>query len=48
MLTVTGDIAQVSPVMDGLTAPTAIDPAGDILCVGDRANDKAISMPMPK
>jgi sugar lactone lactonase YvrE len=48
MLTVTGDIAHVVPVMDGLAAPTAIDPAGDTLWVGDRPNDKAISIPMPK
>jgi hypothetical protein len=48
MLTISGDIAHVVVVLDGLTAPTAIDPAGDTLWVGDRANDKAVSIPMPK
>ena len=33
---------------DGLTQPTAIEPAGDTLWVGDRAKDKAIAIPMPK
>ena len=48
MLTITGDIAHVTVVKDGLTTPTAIDPAGDILWVGDRANDNATSIPMPR
>jgi hypothetical protein len=48
MLTVTGDIAHVRVIKDGLATPTAIDPAGDMLWVGDRANDNATSIPMPK
>ena len=48
MLTINGDIAHVTVVKDGLTTPTAIDPAGDMLWVGDRANDNATSIPMPK
>ena len=48
MLTINGDIAHVVVVLDGLTSPTAIDPAGNIVWVGDRPNDKAVSVPMPK
>jgi hypothetical protein len=47
-ITVNGDQATVVTVLDGLTQPTAIEPAGDTLWVGDRANDKAIALPMPK
>ncbi len=47
-ITVNGDQASVVTVLDGLTQPTAIEPAGDTLWVGDRANDKAIALPMPK
>src|ERR1700761_2906042 len=48
MVTVNGDQATVVTVLDGLTQPTAIEPSGDTLWVGDRANDKAIALPMPK
>jgi hypothetical protein len=47
MLTITGDTAHVTVVQTGLKAPTAIEPAGDVLWVGDRANDNAMSIPMP-
>jgi hypothetical protein len=47
MLTITGDTAHVTVVQSGLKTPTAIEPAGDVLWVGDRANDNAISIPMP-
>jgi hypothetical protein len=47
VVTVNGDQATVVTILDGLTQPTAIEPAGDILWVGDRANDKAIALPMP-
>jgi hypothetical protein len=47
MITVNGDQATVVTVLDGLTQPTAIEPAGDTLWVGDRAKDKAIALPMP-
>jgi hypothetical protein len=46
-ITVNGDQATVVTVLDGLTQPTAIEPAVDTLWVGDRANDKAIALPMP-
>ena len=47
MLTITGDTAHVTVVQTGLKAPTAIEPAGDVLWVGDRAADNATSIPMP-
>ncbi len=47
MLTITGDTAHVTVVQTGLRTPTAIEPAGDILWVGDRAADNATSIPMP-
>lgn len=46
-VTVNGDQATVVTVLDGLTQPTAIEPAGDTLWVGDRAKDKAVALPMP-
>lgn len=48
VVTVNGDQATVVTILDGLTRSTAIEPAGDILWVGDRAKDKVIAIPMPK
>jgi streptogramin lyase len=48
MLTINGDTAHVTVVQSGLKTPTAIEPAGDILWVGDRPADNAISIPLPK
>jgi hypothetical protein len=47
MLTITGDTAHVTVIQTGLKTPTAIEPAGDVLWVGDRANDNAVSIPLP-
>jgi sugar lactone lactonase YvrE len=47
MLTITGDTAHVTVVQTGLKQPTAIEPAGDVLWVGDRPADNAVSIPMP-
>ena len=47
MLTITGDTAHVTVVQTGIKSCTAIEPAGDVLWVGDRANDNAISIPLP-
>jgi hypothetical protein len=44
MVTVNGDQATVITVLDGLTQPTAIEPAGDRLWVGDRGKDTAIGL----
>src|ERR1700761_3525833 len=40
VVTVNGDQATVVTILDGLTRPTAIEPVGDTLWVGDRAKDK--------
>src|ERR1700744_5686994 len=42
MVTVNGDQATVVPILDGLTRPTAIEPDGDTLWAGDRAQAQAI------
>jgi hypothetical protein len=47
MITVNGDQATVVTILDGLTQPTAIEPAGDTLWIGDRGKDKAVAVPMP-
>jgi hypothetical protein len=48
MVTVTGDTAQVAVLQEGLATPTAVEPAGDTLWYGERAGDRAHSMPLPK
>jgi hypothetical protein len=48
MVTVSGDAAQVTVLQEGLATPTAIEPAGDTLWYGERAGDRAHSMPLPK
>jgi hypothetical protein len=48
MVTVDGDQATVITLLDGLKQSTAIEPAGDTIWVGDRANDKAILVAIPK
>jgi hypothetical protein len=42
-----GEVAHVTVIRTGLKRPTAIEPAGKVLWVGDRANDNAISIPLP-
>jgi hypothetical protein len=46
MVVVNGDQATVVTILDGLTQPTAIEPASDTLWVGDRGKDQAIALPM--
>jgi sugar lactone lactonase YvrE len=48
MVTIDGDQATVTTLLDGLKQPTAIEPAGDTLWVGDRPNDRAVSIALPK
>jgi hypothetical protein len=48
MITVNGDQAIVTTVLDGLKQSTAIEPAGDTLWVGDRGADRAIAIPLPR
>ena len=47
MVTIEGDQAKVVTLLDGLVKPTAIEPAGDVLWVGDRGADKAIAITLP-
>jgi hypothetical protein len=47
-VTVNGDTASITVLQQGLATPTAIEPAGDTLWYGERAADKAHSMPLPK
>lgn len=47
MVTINGDQAHVVTILDGLSQPTAIEPTGDTLWIGDRGKDKAIALPMP-
>ena len=48
MVTVNGDTASITVLQEGLATPTAIEPAGDTLWYGERAGDRAHSMPLPK
>jgi sugar lactone lactonase YvrE len=48
MVTVSGDSAKITVLQEGLATPTAIEPAGDTLWYGERAADRAHSMPLPK
>lgn len=47
MITITGDTGHVTMVLGGLAQPTAIEPAGKVLWVGDRIRDNATAIPMP-
>jgi len=47
MIAISGDQGHVTVLLEGLGAATAIQPAGKILWVGDRANDKAVAIPLP-
>jgi hypothetical protein len=48
MVTVSGDTAKITVLQEGLATPTAIEPVGDTLWYGERAGDRAHSMPLPK
>lgn len=48
MVTVDGDTASVTVLQQNLATPTAIQPFGDVLWYGERAADRAHSMPLPK
>jgi hypothetical protein len=48
IVTVQGDRASVTTIKRGLVAPTAVEPVGNTLWIGDRGASKAIAMPMPK
>jgi sugar lactone lactonase YvrE len=48
MVTVSGDTASITVLQEGLATPTAIEPAGNTLWYGERASDRAHSMPLPQ
>jgi hypothetical protein len=48
MVAVNGDTANITVLQEGLATPTAIEPVGDMLWYGERAGDRARSMPLPK
>jgi sugar lactone lactonase YvrE len=48
VLTINGDKATVTVIMEGLKTPTAVEPAGDTIWVAERGAGKALSIPMPK
>jgi streptogramin lyase len=47
-LTISGDIAHVVVLKDGLNTPTGIEPVGDTLWLSERGAGKVWSMPMPR
>ena len=48
VLTINGDKASVMVIKEGLKTPTAVEPAGDVIWVGERGAGKAVAIPMPK
>ena len=47
-LTITGDVAHVTVLKEGLATPTAVEPAGDTIWVNERNTGKVMSLPAPK
>ena len=47
-VTIEGDTAHITVLVENLGTPTAVEPAGDTLWYGERSNDRAASIPMPK
>jgi sugar lactone lactonase YvrE len=47
-LTVNGDKATVTVLMEGLKTPTGVEPVGDTLWIAERGAGKAVSIPTPK
>jgi sugar lactone lactonase YvrE len=47
-IAVTGDKGIVTVIKEGLSTPTAVEPAGDTIWIAERATGKAVSIPMPK
>jgi len=48
MLTITGDVAHIAVIADGLKTPTAVEPSGDMVWFTERATGKVHSIPIPK
>ena len=47
-ITVAGDKGTVTVLKEGLTTPTAVEPAGDAIWIAERGTGKAVSIPMPR
>lgn len=47
-LTINGDTAHLTVLKDGLTVPTAVEPAGDTIWIANRGAGYAVSIPAPK
>ena len=43
-----GDRAHVTVLKDGLSTPTAVEPAGDVIWIANRGAGEVVSIPMPK
>jgi sugar lactone lactonase YvrE len=48
VITVNGDKASVTVIMEGLNTPTGVGPAGDTIWISERGAGKVHSLPMPK
>lgn len=48
VITVNGDKASVTTIMEGLSMPTGVEPAGDTIWITERGAGKVHSLPMPK
>ena len=48
MLTITGDVAHITVIADGLKTPTAVEPFGGMVWFTERATGKVRSIPIPK
>jgi DNA-binding beta-propeller fold protein YncE len=48
VVTVNGDKASITVIKEGLTTPTAVEPAGDTIWIAERGAGKAVSIPMPR
>ena len=48
VITVIGEKASVTVIKEGLNTPTAVEPAGDTIWIGERGAGKADSIPMPQ
>ncbi|MES2254496.1 MAG: hypothetical protein V4559_05560 [Pseudomonadota bacterium] len=48
MITVNGDTATVTVLQEGLGTPTAVEPAGNTLWMGERSADRAVSIALPR
>jgi hypothetical protein len=47
-IAVTGDKGIVTVIKEGLTTPTAVEPAGETIWIAERGTGKAVSIPMPR